>query len=228
MKNRDVVSRVRATHKLFGDSSINDRAILAEVRGAATTLINQKTNTRRYWNTDSLFSPLDCIEMIQVPLGECCHYSGFTLVSRSKHRLPSIAEGNYQYLIQGVYDVGVSRNINYAPVNRYLNILKLNLENDAIYYWIHDNYLYISNPHVAIAKIVAHFEEDIPYELLYPECDCSATPIPCISRLDEEFRCPALLVDTAVKMASQTLLGTYFRIREDHTSDDKNDQTNPA
>jgi hypothetical protein len=228
MTNRAVVSRVRATHKIFADASLNDRAILAELKGVALSLINQKTNTRRLWNTDTIFTPLDCLEMTTVPLGECCQYQGNRMVSRSKHKIPAIAEGNYQYLIQGVYDVAVSRDIKYAPINRYLNILKLKLEHEDVYYWIHNGYLYVSSPNVQRAKLVAHFTGDVPYDLLYPECDCIADTNngPCMSRMDEEFKCPGNLIDAAVKETSRSLLTSYFRIPEDHTSDDKNDQTN--
>jgi hypothetical protein len=227
MTNRDVVSRVRATHKIFSDASLNDRAILAELKGVALMLINQKTNTRRLWNTDTIFTPIDCLEMIQVPLGDCCNYSGSTVVSRSKQKLPAIAEGNYQYLIQGVYDIGATTDIKYAPINRYINILKLKLDKNEEYFWIHNGYLYISSPHVKRAKIVAHFTADVPYDLLYPECDCDVpNGHACISRMDEDFKCPANLVDIAVKETSKTLLTSYFRIPDDQTSDDKNDQTN--
>lgn len=229
MTNREVISRVRSTNKLFSDGLLNDRSILAELRGKALTLINQKTNQRKLWGTDTVFTPIDCLEMETVPIGECCSYATDHNVSKSKLKLPGIAEGNFQYLIQGVYDAGSTRDIKYTPLNRYINLLKLGLPNKDVYYWIHNSHLYISQPNVRIARIVAAFTGDVSYDLLYPECDCGSPrekKRPCTSRLDEEFKCPGNLVDTAVELTSQTLLTRYFRVPTDHTSDNKDDQTN--
>jgi len=227
MTNREVISQVRGTHKLFADAIINDRVILAEVRTSAHTLINQKTNQRKLWNTDTLFTPIDCLEMETVSLGECCGYSSDMKVSRSKLTIPSIVEGNYQYLIQGVYNVGVESSYKYTPLSRFLNLLKLGLQTNDTYYWIHGNRLYVSSPYAEVVKLVASFEGDVPYDLLYPECDCAGSKKnPCISRLDEQFKCPSILIGPVITLTSQRLLSSYFKIPVDHTSNNKDDQTN--
>lgn len=225
MTNREVISRVRSTNKLFADASLNNRAILSELRGNAITLMNQKTNKRKLWNTDSIFTPIPCIEMETADMGSCCGYAGGQ-VAKSKLKMPSIQEGNYDYLIQGVYDVGSSQKLKYTPLNRYINLLKLKLESNDVYFWIHNDYLYVSSPHVKTVKMVAAVEGDVSYELLYPECDCEGKKSPCTSRLDEEFKCPSDLITPVVSLTSNTLLQTYFKVPVDQTSDDKDDQTN--
>lgn len=226
MTNREIVSNVRSTHKLFADAVLNDRAILAELKSNALYLINQKTNQRRGWNTDTIFTSIDCLEMVEVPIGECCNISSKTNISKSKLPLPSIVEGNYAYLIQGVYDVNSSTYIKYTPLNRYINTLKLDMNSKDVYYWIHNKHLYISSPYIKKAKIVAMFDGDVSYDLLYPECDCSTSKRPCTSRMDEEFKCPGNLISTVTNMTSQKLLSTYFRVPDDQSADNKNDQTN--
>lgn len=227
MTNREIVSKVRSTHKLFSDATLNDRSILAELRSNAIMLINQRTNQRKLWNTDTIFTTLSCVEMIQVDMATCCGYHSGRMVSRSKLKLPSIAEGNYQYLIQGVYDVAGTTSLKYSSLNRYINTLKLNLLTNENFYWIHNNYLFISSPHVKLAKIIFVPDGDISYELLYPECECEGKrEKPCTSRLDEDFRCPGALITPLVTMTSQSLLSTYFRIPKDHTADNKDAQVN--
>jgi hypothetical protein len=225
--NREVISRVRSTHKLFADASLNDRAILAELRSNALNLINQRTNLRKFWNTATIFTPIDCLEMEPVGASECCGMAGGETFSKSKLKLPSILDSNYQYLIQGVYDVNKTVELKYMPLNRYINTKKLGLRTTDVYYFIQDNHLYTTSPQVQMISLLAAFEGDVPYEILYPDCDCNGKKkAPCTSRLDDEFKCPGALVGPVVTMTSQSLLQTYFRIPTDQTSDNKNDQTN--
>lgn len=229
MTNREVISGVRSSHKLFSDASLNDRSILAELRNNAVILINQKSNQRKLWGTDTIFTPIDCIEMEQVPMGECCDHASTALLSKSKLPMPTIIEGNYQYLIQGVYDIGSSQKLKYTPLSRYLNLLKLKLLTNDVYYWIHKSHLYISSPHVQFARMDAAVNGDVSYALLYPDCDCGGNrdkKPPCTSRLDEEFKCPGNLIGAVVALTSKSLLQNYFRLPVDHTSDNKDDQTN--
>jgi len=227
MTNRETVSRVRTIHKLLGDSRITDRAILAEVKGNALILMKQKADQRKLWNSPSAFTPIPCIEMETVPLGECCGISSTQLVSRSKLELPTIAESNYP-LIMGVYDIGFSQDLKYAPLNRYINLQKLGLCGRDVYYFIHDNRLIVTKPNVALAKIIAIFDTDPSDYLLHPECGCNPNKKPCESKLDREFKVPGYLISTAIEMASNKLLGTYFKIPMDHTSDNKDDTVNRA
>ena len=103
---RKLVSDVRSTHKLLStDSLITDRAILSEVRNNSLLLIKRETNLRKLWATDTLFTTIPCLEMCEVPLSECCNYVDECTIARSKEKLPRISEGNYQYVIQGVYSI---------------------------------------------------------------------------------------------------------------------------
>ena len=94
---RKLVSDVRSMHKLLStDNLITDRAVASEIRNNALLLVKRETNLRRLWATDTLFTTLSCLEMVEVPISECCDYADPCTVSRSVNRLPRIAEGNYQ------------------------------------------------------------------------------------------------------------------------------------
>ena len=142
---RKLVSDVRGMHKLLSsDNLITDRVILSEIRNNSLMLIKRETNLRKLWATDTLFTTIPCLEMVEVPISECCNYVDECTIARTKHKLPRISEGNYQYVIQGVYSInamsGQGTKFKEITINRYLNLLKLpNLVNMLIYY---DNNIY--------------------------------------------------------------------------------------
>lgn len=174
---RKLVSDVRGMQKLLStDSLITDRVIASEIRNDALLLIKRETNLRKLWATDTLFTTLPCLEMIEVPISECCDYVDPCTIARSRFKLPRITEGNYQYIIQGVYSInamsGQGKKLKEITVNRYVNLLKLPIIKNESYYWIMEGYLYISNPLLKAIRISALFEDDVPNDLLYPECCC--------------------------------------------------------
>jgi hypothetical protein len=226
---RDMVSRVRSTHRLLSaDGQLNDRSIAAELKSVALLLVKRDTDKRKLWNTNSLFHTIPCLEMESVPLSSCCDYQGETMVARSKHKLPKIAEGNYQYLVQGIYNTEGMKRLDLVTLPRYINILKLGLKTQRTYAWLgEDSYLYASSEFISSLKLVAFFEGDIPHAILHPDCQCkhlSVLDAGCTNPLDLEFKCPGYLQDNVITMTSERLLRTYFRINEDRSSDQKDEQ----
>ena len=225
---RKLVSDVRSMHKLLStDSLITDRAVASEIRNNTILLVKRETNLRKLWATDTLFTTISCLEMVEVPISECCGYEDPCTVARSKYKLPRISEGNYQYLIQGVYSInamgGQGSKFKEITINRYLNLLKLPIIKNETYYWIaNGGYLYLSNPNLKSVRISAFFEEDIPNTILYPECGCGTGPEVtneeyCKNPLDKEYGCPGYLEKQVLELTSQKLLSTYFSIKNDMT-----------
>jgi hypothetical protein len=227
---RKLVSDVRSMHKLLStDGLITDRAIASEIKNNSVMLIKRETNLRRLWATDTLFTTIPCLEMVQVPISECCDYTDPCTISRSKYKLPPIAEGNYQYLIQGVYSInamgGTGKKFKEITINRYTNLLKLPIIKNEAYYWIYNDYLYITNPLLKTARIAAFFENDVPNTIAFG-CTSQAIDINayCMNPLDKEYGVPGYLEKQVLELTSQKLLQTYFRINDDKTSDNKDDQ----
>ena len=225
---RKLVSDVRGMHKLLStDSLITDRVIASEIRNNALLLIKRETNLRKLWATSTLFTTIPCLEMVEVPISECCDYVDDCTVARSRYKLPRIAEGNYQYLIQGVYSInamsGSGKKIKEININRYINLLKLPIIKNEEYYWIVNGYLYVSNPLLQAVRIAALFEQDVPNEVMFPECDCGSNQPPleelCMNPLDKPFALPGYLEKQVLELTSQKLLGTYFTVKTDMTED---------
>jgi len=224
---RYLVSSVRSEHKLLStDNLITDRVILSEIRQCTLHLVKRETNLRKLWSTDSIFTTIPCLEMIQVPISECCDYSDACTIARTKFKIPRIAEGNYQYVIQGVYSInamgGKGKKVKEITVNRYLNLLKLPVIKKEEYFWVSNDYLYVTNPMLEVIRLVAFFEEDIPNKTMYPECGCGNDVTDeewCKNPLDKEFALPGYLEKQVLELTSQKLMATYFRIRADISSD---------
>ena len=223
---RQMVSDVRSVHKLLTtDNLITDRVVASEIKNNTFLLIKRETNLRKLWATDTVFQTLPCLEMVEVPISDCCEYVDPCQVARSKYKLPRISEGNYQYLIQGVYSInamgGMGTKFKEITINRYLNLLGLPIIKKQTYYWIaNEGYLYLSNPNLKSVRISAFFEEDIPNDIAYPECGCGTGPEVtneeyCKNPLDKEYGCPGYLEKQVLELTSQKLLSTYFSIKTD-------------
>lgn len=224
---RKLVSDIRGVHKLLStDSLITDRVILSEIRNVSSLLIKRETNLRKLWATDTLFTTIPCLEMCEVPISECCNYVDECTIARSKFKIPQLAEGNYQYVIQGVYSInalsGKGKKLKEISVNRYINLLKLPVVKNEEYFWISNDYLYVTNPNVQSIRLVAYFEQDVPNNILYPDCGCGSNVSDeeyCKNPLDKEFPIPGYLEKQMLDMVSQKLLQTYFNIKTDISAD---------
>jgi hypothetical protein len=224
---RKLVSDVRSMHKLLStDSLITDRAIASEVKNNSLLLIKRETNLRKLWATDTLFTTIPCLEMVQVSISECCDFVDPCTISRSRYKLPKIAEGNYQYTIQGVYSInamsGRGTKFKEITVNRYVNLVKLPIIKRETYYWIMNGYLYVTNALLQTVRISALFEEEIPNEIMFPECNCGTEYTDeewCKNPLDKPYAVPGYLEKQVLELTSQKLLNSYFRIKTDMTQD---------
>lgn len=225
---RKLVSDIRSMHKLLSsDNLITDRVIASEIKVNTVLLLKRETNLRKLWATATVFTTIPCLEMVEVPISECCEYVDDCTISRSKYKIPRISEGNYQYLIQGVYSInamsGKGKKLKEITINRYINLLKLPIIKNEEYYWIQNDYLYVSNPLLQAIRISAFFEQDVPNEIMFPECGCGSPQTSdddwCKNPLDKPFGLPGYLESQVLQMTSQKLLSTYFRFKTDMTDD---------
>lgn len=227
---RELVSGIRSMHRIMStDSMITDRAIASEIKSVSLLLIKRETNLRKLWATDTLFTTIPCLEMVEVPISECCSYSEHLTIARSRHKLPKIAEGNYNYVIQGVYSItvmgGQGKKLKEISINRYLNMLNLPAKKNEEYFWINNDYLYVTSPMVEKVRISALFSNDVPNDIMYPsgdDCGCDAEVTDkdyCMNPLDKEFWLPGYLEAQVEDMVSKSLRETYFNIQQDVSSE---------
>jgi hypothetical protein len=222
---RDLVSSVRSSHKLIStDNLATDRFLASEIKHNTFLLVKRELNLRKLWATSTIFTTIPCLEMKEVPISECCNYVDKCNIARSKEKLPRIAEGNYQYVIQGVYSInimgGKGKKLKEITINRYINLLHLPIIKKEEYFWISNDYLYVTNPFIQKIRLVAFFEEDVPNNILYSDCDsCGSNQVSdeewCKNPLDREFALPGYLEKQVLELTSKKLLETYFKIPTD-------------
>lgn len=223
---RELVSDIRSQHKMLSsDALITDRFIASKIREATLLLVKRETNLRRLWSTDTIFTTISCLEMQEVSISECCDYSDPCTVSRTKFKLPKLAEGNYNYLVQGVWSInamgGNGQEFKYININRYTRLLKLPVVKKEYYYWIVGDYLYTNNPLLQAIRISAFFEEDISNDILFSECCGKKSDIQelCKNPLDKDYNLPGYLEQQVKQLVSDGLMNTYFRLKTDLSSD---------
>ena len=230
---RKLVSDIRSMHKILStDSLITDRAIASEVRNNSILLIKRETNLRKLWATSTLFTTIPCLEMIEVPISECCDYQDPCNVARTRYKIPRISEGNYQYLIQGVYSInamgGTGTKFKEITINRYTNLIKLPIIKKEEYYWILNDYLYVNNPLLQAVRLAACFEQEVPNEVMYPESGCGGCGPTnedwCMNPLDKPFSLPGYLEKQVLDLTSQKLLSTFFQLKTDVSADNLDGQ----
>lgn len=146
--------------------------------------------------------------MMPVPLAECCEYKNPCIVSRSKKKIPQISEGIFGLLVQAVFSPG-RKKYDYASVDRFVNILNMKLKNTRKYWWVYDQFLWVSDPDIAFVDLIGYFDNDInPADF----SSCFTGPDEsCVNPLDKEFPIPSYLEKQLIDLANETLNKTYFR-----------------
>lgn len=235
MTIRQNISDIRSANKMISaDATITDRAIMSLSNTCAIKLIKQQTDKRKLFASPNLFTHMPCIPMIKVPLAECCEYTSERKVARSKNKLPKIAEGPYGLLIQQIASVDKTSIFTESTVRRYANSLKLRPQPKGNYYWIYDNYIYVSNEDTKSIDGYIYFEEEPTSDIICPDKDCDCAPKaksdcdPCKNPFDRDFRCPGYLLSDVRKMVELELLQTYFSINKDLSSNDVDEQRGPV
>lgn len=213
---RNIISDIRGTAKLLSsDNLISDRVVLGEMKGAASMLIKQQIDKRKLFNSPNIFTNITCLEMQEVPIGECCEYTSQFMIAKSVLPIPRIAESIYGLLVQKCTSIDNLVSFKETTPRRFSNLLKLNLPKKDIYFWVENGHLYITNSNIKRVNISAFFEEDVPYTILCPQdCDCKSNNNcdPCVNPLDLEFKCPGFLENTVKDMVYKKLLSVYFNV----------------
>lgn len=225
MTYRSVISDIRGMNKLLSsDNLITDRVVLGEVRSAANLIVGQSLSRRKYWASPTLFTPILCLEMEQVPLQECCEYVGDKKVAISKKSLPKIGEGTYGLAVQGVFGMDGMIKFNQVNPNRYSNLIKMNVSNLDRFFWVRaDGKLVVTNEDTKKINLFAYFTEPVPNNLLFPGKDCNCMVKPaiedlCANPLDQRFPFIEERLFDLKQLVYNNLLKIYFNVPSDKTS----------
>ena len=229
MTLRQFISAIRQSNKLLSsDILLSDRYLANEVRNATNLIVGQQLKARKLWQSSNIFTPIPCLEMEKVPLSECCEYTSERYIAKSKEKLPKIGEGIWGMAIQQVMGLDNMKKFKETTPQRYANLLKLKLTTNEVYYWVMNGHLYVSNPDTESVNFYAFFTEDVPNKLLYPGADCNCLNAPseddlCRNPLDKTFYYPVDRAKDIEDIVMERLGKSFLRLREDVTSNNKED-----
>lgn len=211
---RSIVSKIRGMFKLMNtDNLINDRIIMEEVRATNIDLVVRDLQRRTSWNSPNLFTPIPCIQMEEYPLYKCCNIQSECMIARSVKPLPPIVDTKYNLVVQGVWSLDKKYRFDESGnPDRYANYLKLYPNGKKKFYWIQDNYLYITDSNIEKATLSAFFTH--PIDPAQYSCDTSEKKCPT-NPLDMEFKTLPKLEDSVTRMVYEKLLSTYKQSIQD-------------
>lgn len=230
MTIREAVSKVRSLNKLLSqDNTISDRAIMYEIESVSSLLIKRETDARKLWESDSIFTTVKCLKMIEVPITDCCSYTSPCTISRSVCKIPKIGEGIYNLLVLPVTTIDGKLQFSEGSANRYTNLLDLGLRGKKnMMFWLQNGYLYVSEK-VKAVNLTAYFPSG---ENLIEDVKCTCESKESIlnslcpkNPLDKEWKVPEYLSDNVITMVHEKFNKIYFRHINDPQSDiTKDDQ----
>lgn len=143
------------------------------------------------------------------------------MVSRSKKKIPQISEGIFGLLVQSVFSPG-RRKYDYASLDRFVNILNMKIRDTKKYFWIYNDYLYVSDPDLEYVDVLAYFDDDFNVND-YSTCKKNINQV-CANPLDKEFLIPSYLEKQLIDLTNDTLNKTYFRHLVDAQTNAKDEQ----
>ena len=225
--NREIIADVRGSLNAANiDTWITSALIYSKLTDVASLFIKREADDRRLFRYAELFTTVNCLEMEELPLIQCCNINipNCKTVMRSKLKLPKMYSTRYGYLIT-VTSVDYDRD--YKPtVPEQFKYTTLRRFGDPRlrYFWIENGYLVIPNSLV----------ERVNIKIMTPDVEaaqklnaCEDTTPECIGFMDQQFIAPEHLLDDIKTAAYQRLL-PKTQIQEDELPNkNSNEKTNP-
>lgn len=169
------------------DERVSFRLILGIGRDIASTLIKQDSDNRRIFGETTLWKPIPCLELEDVDLVQCNFDVSCKTLKRSKIKLPDLYATIYGNIIK-VTNVDGSGNYTEILFDQLQDNQNRKYKDPNIhYFWIIENYLYISDIEYDAIRVTGFFKDDSAVL----KANCVST---CISPLEFEFNCPQYLI----------------------------------
>ena len=146
----EAISRVRNLLKAVNqDAFVTDRFIYSLIMKHGRMLMRRQDNLNRIMKFNSIFQPLQFVELIDVDSAESqckCVFTGCE-IKRTKNKLPDIMQGYYGPLIRSVSSLDYSEEVYQTQPTIFEKVSKQkNFKyNKTKYYWYLDGYLYFPN-----------------------------------------------------------------------------------
>jgi hypothetical protein len=212
----DIVTDLRAVNL---DDKVSKRYILNKLRDFASLFIKRDAEVRRIFNISDLWVDVQCVEMCEAPLVECCEVDipDCTVVMRSKKKIPQTYETVYKELIE-VYNPTYAKEFKQISPKEYINIKLRRYQDKRIkYFWFSNGYLIIPDTMVQVVNLRGAFINPREAKALN-SCEKQDNKS-CVGLLDEPFVCPDYLLPVVKQEVLKDLFNFYKRIVTDENVD---------
>lgn len=203
----DIVNDLRALNL---DDKVSRRYILHKLRDFTGLFIKRDADARRLLNISDIWTTVDCVELVETPIAQCCHIDipNCVMVMKSKKKIPETYETLYKELLQ-VFNPVYAKEFRQTDPQQYKNLLNREYNDKRIkYFWIANNYLIIPDALVTTIALRGVFLN--PYEAKKLDSCVSVNDL-CNSSLDQPFVCPDYLIPVVKQEVLKDLFNFYKR-----------------
>lgn len=217
MTNAEIVSRViNDINAIKKDMHVSRRYVLSILRQKAKTWIARRWDEGGLYREASLFTTIECLEMVPVNKIDCC-FDTIPIcdtIYRSKYKIPELLYsrlGPAILLVSSVNYLNGDVTFDRITIRQHNNIksrLYADLD-DNYYYYIWDDYIYIPMEIEAITVLALTLDPKKAKEI----SGCGKEDEDkCKSQWDYDFICPDKLVEYVIGEALQEITGTKVQI----------------
>lgn len=220
MKVKQIISEVVNDLQALGvDDRIPIRFVLTKLIGFNALFLRREEILRLY-KYDNIFTPIECIRMIESDISECANVQKIHRYMRSEKKLPELYTCTSGNIIKEVISLD-DGNIYYPSSTRdYSNIMNREFKSKKKYYWFRDGYLIIPEGPELVSLLGCFIDtskaRSVSENYMYK----------CEEPLEEEFPCPSHLLSIVRQECVKDLFNFYKRIVPDEIPDlDNNTKT---
>lgn len=223
---REVISEVRNDLRANSmDEWLPSKYIHSKLQGSASLFIKREADDRRLQRYPELWVVVECFEMEEVPLVECCNLDipNCKTVMRSKKKLPSLYSTRYGYCLN-ISSVDYDRDYFPTTPKEYKYIMNREYQDKSKrYFWIENGHLIIPGSMVEVVRVRGMFINKAEAVRLNTCGDGD-----CVNFLDQEFVAPEHLLKNIKEATVASILGSNKQIQPDELPNlNANEKTNP-
>ncbi len=219
---KEIIQRIQSLYSKgvqSDDKRLSSRHIYSKLKTIRGRLLYERINKKQFLSSIN-YQVLPCVELIKANIHECpCIPPLGCCIYRTKYPLPPPLSGMNGHIIKSV--TSLDGNIVYSEISwqdkKYKQFDKYTATKPD--FFISNEYLYITAKNDAEVIRIELILEDPLLGYAYPSY-CPQTDS-CISVYDREFHLDNAMVDTAIELTVQELVGVFNQSQEDSSNNTK-------
>lgn len=223
MTIKEIIQRIQSLYSKgvqADDTRLSNRHIYNKLKTIRGRLLYEKINKRQFLASIN-YQVLPCVELVKAPITECpCIPPLGCCIYRTKYPLPKPISGIMNHIIKSV--TSLDGNIVYSEITwqdkKYKQYDKYTSHKPD--YFISGEYLYVTAKNDTEVIRIELILED-PVEGYSHPMYCPTVNDPCIPYYDREFHLDNSMVDAAIELAVQELIGVFNQGIEDSSNNTK-------